>query len=136
MPGPGRTSSPPVRRIPDSAAQFIKRASQGDWPAIRLGHTFGVTGIPVRSGALPWIGLAPKMVTRAPDGNPAYEAMVSDLRDILTSINASHGRSFRLGARFATGESGAYGLVDAHGTRFVLKWHVGADADDRLQHTL
>ena len=43
-------------------------------------------------------------------------------RDLLDDINRRHGTAFVLLDRYATGEQGAFGLADASGERFVLKW--------------
>jgi hypothetical protein len=58
--------------------------------------------------------------------------MIPDLRGVVGSINARYGTRFRLGDRLAGGETGAFGLVDADGARFVLKWQAGSDAGERL----
>ena len=42
--------------------------------------------------------------------------------DILADINQRHATTFVLLDRYATGEQGAYVLVDASGDHFVLKW--------------
>jgi aminoglycoside phosphotransferase len=43
------------------------------------------------------------------------------LEALVAAINEQQRTSFRLGERFGGGEQGAYALVDAAGTRFVLK---------------
>lgn len=43
------------------------------------------------------------------------------LEALVAAINEQQGTSFRLGERFGGGEQGAFALVDAAGTRFVLK---------------
>jgi hypothetical protein len=45
------------------------------------------------------------------------------LEALVAAINEQQGTSFRLGDRFGGGEQGAFALVDAVGTRFVLKRH-------------
>ena len=44
------------------------------------------------------------------------------LSALMDLINERHGTRFELGARYATGEQGAYAITDAVGRRFVLKW--------------
>lgn len=41
---------------------------------------------------------------------------------VVQCLNRTLGTSFRLGQRYATGEQGAYGLIDAQGQAYVLKW--------------
>lgn len=43
------------------------------------------------------------------------------LEALVAAINEQQGTSFRLGERFGSGEQGAFALVDAAGTHFVLK---------------
>lgn len=49
------------------------------------------------------------------------------LEVLIQQLNAAHQTTFIAGERYVTGEQGAYGLVDAAGRRYVLKWQPGAD---------
>jgi hypothetical protein len=53
--------------------------------------------------------------------------------DILAAINQRHATTFVLLDRYATGEQGAYALVDASGDRFVLKWAADGNVLTRYQ---
>lgn len=53
------------------------------------------------------------------------------LEVLIQQLNAAHQAAFIAGERYVTGEQGAYGLVDAAGRRFVLKWQPGADHLER-----
>jgi aminoglycoside phosphotransferase (APT) family kinase protein len=49
------------------------------------------------------------------------------LAQLVERINAAHGTRFALGERFASGEQGAYALVEPDGRRCVLKWRPGEE---------
>lgn len=54
------------------------------------------------------------------------------LETLLAQLNQSHDTSFQLGSRYADGEQGAYGLVDAAGQAYVLKVSPDPTAAERL----
>lgn len=53
------------------------------------------------------------------------------LEELVQQLNAAHRTTFIAGERFATGEQGAYKLIDAERRRYVLKWQPGTDHLER-----
>lgn len=56
----------------------------------------------------------------------------SFLEELIQHLNAAHHTTLRAGARYASGEQGAFALTDAQGRRYVLKWQPGSDHLERI----
>jgi len=53
---------------------------------------------------------------------------------LVQHINSAHQAAFIPGERYATGEQGAYALLDAQGRQYVLKWQPGTDHLERASY--
>jgi hypothetical protein len=54
------------------------------------------------------------------------------LEELVQHINSAHRLALTPGARYATGEQGAYALLGAQGRGYVLKWQPGTDQLERI----
>lgn len=56
------------------------------------------------------------------------------LEELVQHINTAHRIALTPGERYATGEQGAYALLDAQGRQYVLKWQPGTDQLERIYY--